>query len=95
MATLKNALQLGDDELRALIGRQVRYMGKAYEITDVLLDDGLMILSAAEAMDVQEDSYGRPHRMVRHQHHLHFRDADKQLRHIWDDLIFLDGPRDA
>jgi len=83
---------LGDDEkLRKLIGRRVRYMGKAYEVTDLLLEDDLIILSADEGMDVQEDSYGRPHRMVPCQHNLRFRDAEKQATHIWDDLIFLDG----
>jgi len=83
---------LAEQSLQQLIGRRVRYMGKAYEVTDLLLEDGLLILSSNEGEDVQEDSYGRPHRMVPQQKNLRFRDADKQATHIWDDLIFLDGP---
>ncbi|MDQ6991193.1 MAG: hypothetical protein Q9M11_05625 [Mariprofundaceae bacterium] len=88
-------MQLDDESLRKLIGRRVRYMNKAYEIIDLLLDDNLLILSADEGVDVQEDSYGRAHRMVPHQQNLRFRDADKKPSHIWDDLIFLDGPMET
>jgi len=91
-----DSIQLGDEQsLRQLIGRRVRYMGKAYEVIDLLLEDDLLILSADEGMEVQEDSYGRAHRMVPQQQNLRFRDADKQASHIWDDLIFLDGPMEA
>jgi len=93
MTKTNETLALNNEEkLRALIGRRVRYMGKAYEVTDLLLEDDLLILSSDEGMDVQEDSYGRPHRMVPQQYNLRFRDADKQATHIWDDIIFLDGP---
>jgi len=93
MRAVEEDMQWNDEQkLRNLIGRRVRYMGKAYEVTDLLLEDDLLILSADEGMDVQEDSYGRPHRMVPHQQNLRFRDADQQATHIWDDLIFLDGP---
>jgi len=78
--------------LRKLIGRRVNYMGKSYEIVDLLMDDDLLILSGDVGADVQEDSYGRAHRLVPHQHNLRFRDGDGQATHIWKELAFLDGP---
>ena len=80
------------DALRKLIGRRVSYMGQAYEIIDVLLDDDLLILSGDEGVDVQEDSYGRAHRLVPHQHNVRFRDADGHASHVWEEMAFLDGP---
>ncbi len=96
MTRLGDNIQLKDEQsLRQMIGRRVRYMGKSYEITDLLFEDDLLILSSNDGMDVQEDSYGRPSRMVPQQQSLRFRDADKQATHIWDDLIFLDGPMEG
>ena len=84
---------VGDTKaLRALIGRRVRYLGQAYEITDVVLDEDLIILSADEGSEVQEDSYGRAHRMVPRQQGLRFRDAEGHATNLWQDLEFLDGP---
>ncbi|MDX8398118.1 MAG: hypothetical protein R8K49_07360 [Mariprofundaceae bacterium] len=85
---------LVEDEklLRALIGRRVSYMSKSYELIDVLIEDGLLILSADEGADVQEDSYGRAHRLVPHQQNLRFRDAEGQASHVWQEIAFLDGP---
>jgi hypothetical protein len=78
--------------MRGLIGRRVNYMGKAYEITDLLLEDDLLILSAEEGMDVQDDSYGRANRLVAKQQCLCFRNADGSASHIWEEIAFLDGP---
>lgn len=78
--------------LRALIGRRVRYLDQAYEITDVVLDEDLIILSADEGSEVQEDSYGRAHRLVPRQQGLRFRDAEGHATHLWQDMEFLDGP---
>ncbi|MDQ6956190.1 MAG: hypothetical protein Q9M21_03235 [Mariprofundaceae bacterium] len=78
--------------LRKLIGRRVRYMGQAYEIVDLLIEDDLLILSGDEGVDVQEDSYGRANRLVPHQHNLRFRDADGHATHVWEEMAFLDGP---
>jgi len=88
------ALQaLIDDEqaMRKLIGRRVRYMDEDYEVTDLVLDEDLIILSADEGTDVQEDSYGRAHRLVPRQQSLRFRDAEGKPTHIWEDVSFLDG----
>ena len=78
--------------LRKLIGRRVSYMGKSYEIIDLLIEDDLLILSGDEGEDVQEDSYGRAYCLVPHRHHLRFRDADGHATHVWEELAFLDGP---
>jgi len=78
--------------LRGLIGRRVNYLGKGYEVIDLLDEDDLLILSADDGADVQEDSYGRAHRLVPKQQNLRFRDADGQATHVWQDLAFLDGP---
>ncbi len=78
--------------LRSLVGRHVRYIGRNHQVTDVLWDDGLLILSADDDMEVQDDSYGRPHRMVPQQQSLQIRDAEGNPSQIWQDLVFLDGP---
>jgi hypothetical protein len=77
--------------LRGLIGCRVRYLGQMYEITDIVLDEDLMILSADEDSEVQEDSYGRAHRMVPRQQSLRFRDAEGHPTNLWQDMEFLDG----
>jgi len=80
------------EKMSSLIGRRVRYQRTDYEVTDILPDEGLIILSADEGSDVQDDSYGRPHRLVPKRHNLHFRDAEGHPTSIWEDLAFLDGP---
>jgi len=80
------------DALARLIGRRVRYLDEEYEVADLLPEEGLLILSADDGSDVQEDSYGRPHRLVPKRRHLKFRDAEGCPSSIWDELAFLDGP---
>ncbi|MFQ5345479.1 MAG: hypothetical protein ACE5DZ_05915 [Mariprofundus sp.] len=84
---------IGDHEaLSRLIGQRVRYLNEEYEVTDLLPEEGLMILSADDGSDVQEDSYGRPHRLVPKRQNLKFRDAEGYPSSIWEELAFLDGP---
>ncbi len=80
------------DALAGLIGKRVRYLDEEYEVTDLLPEEGLMILSADSGSDVQEDSYGRPHRLVPKRQNLKFRDAEGSPSSIWEELAFLDGP---
>jgi hypothetical protein len=89
------ALIEDDTALRQLIGRRVRYLGQAYEIADLLPDDDLMVLASDEDTDVQEDSYGRAHRLVPKRQNLRFRDAEGKPSHIWEAMTFLDGPVSA
>jgi len=93
-----SALQgLIEDEgaMRSLIGRRVNYLNGIYEITDYVPDEDLLILSSDEEDGMQEDSYGRAHRLVPKQHGLRFRDAEGHPTHIWQELAFLDGPLHA
>ena len=80
------------DALARLIGQRVRYLGEAYEVTDLLPEEGLLILSSDHGSDVQEDSYGRPNRLVPKRQNLRFRDAEGCPSSIWEELAFLDGP---
>ena len=80
------------EAMRKLIGRKVRYLGEAYDITDVLFDEDMIILSADTGTEMQEDSYGRAHRRVPRIQNLRFRDANHQPTNIWEDVSFLDGP---
>ncbi|PIP02063.1 MAG: hypothetical protein COW18_06220 [Zetaproteobacteria bacterium CG12_big_fil_rev_8_21_14_0_65_54_13] len=80
------------ESLISLIGRRVRYLNEEYEVTDLLVEEGLMILSSADSEQVQDDSYGRPSRLVPKREQLRFRDAHGQSTSIWEELAFLDGP---
>jgi len=77
--------------LRKLVGREVRYLNEDYEITDVLADEDLLILSSRSAQDVQDDCFGRAHRMVPKQQRLRFRDTSGSPTSIWQEFTFLDG----
>jgi len=90
-----SALQgLIEDEcaMRKLIGRRVTYLNQPYEIIDFVSDEDLIILSADKENGLQEDSYGRAHRLVPKQQSLRFRDAEGHPTHVWEELAFLDGP---
>ena len=80
------------DGLARLIGQRVRYMGEEHEVTDLLPEEGLLIISSDRGCDVQEDSYGRAHRLVPKRQNLKFRDAEGNPSTVWDELTFLDGP---
>jgi len=79
------------EALHALVGRKVRYLEEDFDISDILVDEKMLILSSQENKTVQDDSFGRATRMVPKQHRLRFCDADGNATAIWDDLIFLDG----
>ncbi len=79
------------DALRALVGREVRYLGEIYEITDLLADEDMLILSSRQAEDVQDDCFGRAHRMVPKQQRLRFRDNEGEPTAVWEEFAFLDG----
>jgi len=84
---------VGDREaMGALVGRRVRYLGEQYEITDIVFDEDMMILSADSGSEMQEDSYGRAHRRVPRMQNLRFRDTHGQPTQAWEDVSFLDGP---
>lgn len=80
------------EDMSALVGRRVRYLGDIYEITDIVFDEDMMILSADTDTEMQEDSYGRAHRRVPKVCNLRFRDAHGKPTQAWEDVAFLDGP---
>ena len=79
------------EALNALVGRKVRYLGDDFFICDLLPEEDMIVLASHCDKAVQDDSYGRAHRMVPKQHRLRFRDTDGNPTAIWDEIIFLDG----
>ncbi len=79
------------DALRALVGRKIRYLGEDYEITDLLADEDMLILSSSSSESVQDDCFGRATRMVPKQQKLRFRDIEGKPTVIWEEFTFLDG----
>lgn len=52
-------------ELRALIGRRVRYKGELYEVFEILEHDPLALVLQNEAhLHIQPDQHGEAHRRV-------------------------------
>jgi len=88
---LQGLVQDGE-AMAALVGRQVRYLGETYEITDIVFGEDMMILSSDSGTEMQEDSYGRAHRRVPKVQNLRFRDAIGLPTQAWEDVSFLDGP---
>ena len=86
--TLSHWLQAGHD-LQDLIGKQVVYTGKAYEIIDVLHEDRSLVLSSRDDEQVQEDSYGRAHRLVPNTEMVNFCDEDGLVSHVCQDIVFI------
>ncbi|MDQ7004149.1 MAG: hypothetical protein Q9N67_04200 [Ghiorsea sp.] len=85
------ALFSNPDKLRNLLSRKVRYLGEEYCISDILIEDNMLILSSHSNDAVQDDCYGRAHRMVPKQQRLRFRNNDGKPTAIWEEIIFLDG----
>jgi len=76
--------------LRKLCGRQVRYHGECYQIADVLWEDGLLILHASDRDQVQEDSFGRPSRVVPAERRLAIHNEDGSASSSWHELELID-----
>lgn len=89
--TLSQWLQAGHT-VQALIGTKVVYAKRHYEIIDVLHEDHALVLSSQDHVQVQDDSYGRAHRLVPETELLHFCDEDGQPIHVCDDIILIAEP---
>ncbi len=76
--------------LRALCGRQIRYRGECYQVTDVLWEDGLLILHANDRHEVQEDSFGRPSRVVPAERRIAIHNEDGSVSSIWQELELIE-----
>ncbi|MDQ6975277.1 MAG: hypothetical protein Q9M22_01795 [Mariprofundaceae bacterium] len=86
--TLSQWLQAGHSP-QELIGKQVLYTRKYYEIIDVLQDDHALVLSSEDHEQVQDDSYGRAHRLVPETALIHFCDEHGVLAHVCHDITLI------
>ncbi|MDQ6964128.1 MAG: hypothetical protein Q9M13_04315 [Mariprofundales bacterium] len=77
------------DSARKLCGHQVRYHNIRYTIADILWEDGLMILHAINHNEVQNDSFGRPNRVVPSELHIQLRNSDGTLANTWQELELI------
>jgi len=75
---------------QSLIGKQVRYGGKHYEIIDVLQEEQSLVLSSNDDEEVQEDRYGRAHRLVPHTEVVTFCDEQGHIAHICQEMMMLE-----
>jgi len=77
------------EHMYQLIGQQISYLGKAYKIIDIMMDDGVMVAVGLHETSVQNDVYGRATRVVPEERTFLFRDHRGTPSHIWDDIYFL------
>ncbi|MDQ6979723.1 MAG: hypothetical protein Q9M09_06015 [Mariprofundaceae bacterium] len=87
--TLESWLRNGGTTL-ALIGKQVRYAGKYYEIIDVLHEEQSLVLSSNDHEEVQEDRYGRAHRLVPHTEVVTFCNEEGHIAHICQEMMMFE-----
>ena len=92
MSKVISKLVSDDNAMRGLIGLQVSYLRERYEVWDVLPEDDTIVLAANDSTDMQDDSYGRPHRLVPKTQSLRFRDSEGKPTNIWDEIVFEEGP---
>jgi len=78
------------DAARQLCGRCVRYQHLHYEIADVLWEEGLMILHATDHKEVQNDSFGRPSRVVASEIRIHLRNSDGTPATTWQEMALIE-----
>ena len=77
------------DAARAVCGRYVHYQRQRYLIADVLWEEGWMILHATGRDEVQNDSFGRPSRVVPGELRIRLRNSDGTPTTIWQDMELL------
>jgi len=74
------------DAARRLCGQHVHYQHQRYLIADILWEEGLMILHATDCNEVQNDSFGRPHRVVPSEVRIHLRNSDGTPAATWQEM---------
>lgn len=75
--------------MQTIIGQHVVYLGKPYEIIDFLQDEDTLVLNSEHDSEVQEDGYGRPHRLVPQAIMLKLTDEEGNLSHICKEIRLL------
>ncbi len=86
--TIREALSQAEGA-RRLCGRDVRYRGERYTVADLLWDEGWLILHAVEHDDVQNDSFGRPSRVVPGEVRLRLRNDDGSPAPLWREIALI------
>ncbi len=74
---------------RRMCGRHVRYQGQRYLIADLLWEEGWMILHATDREEVQNDSFGRPSRVVPGELRIPLRNSDGTPTTTWQEMELL------
>jgi len=77
------------DAARQLCGQRVCYQHLHYIIADVLWEEGLMILHATDHNEVQNDSFGRPSRVVASEIRIHLRNSDGTPATTWQEMEMI------
>ncbi|MDX8412857.1 MAG: hypothetical protein R8J85_02110 [Mariprofundales bacterium] len=77
------------DAARQLCGQQICYHHLHYEIADVLWEEGLMILHATDHNEVQNDSFGRPSRVVASKLRIQLRNSDGTPASTWQEMELI------
>ncbi len=84
--SLKHWLDTHDDP-HALIGRSVMHAGALYEVIDFLQEEGQLVLGSRHQESVQEDRYGRAHRLVPRTEMIRLCDEHGQHAHVCEEII--------
>ncbi len=75
------------DSIDALIGKRAVYAGADYEVVDMLQEEGTLVLGSRQQESVQEDRYGRAHRLVPRTEMIRLRDEHGQPSHICEEIM--------
>ncbi len=79
---------LAEQDLGALVGRRVRYEGRWYRVRDALPAEGVLLLEAEDGDAVQEDAFGRAHRLLAHTIEVRVRTPEGTPSEAWRRLAF-------
>jgi len=74
---------------RQLCGKSVRYQQRRYLIADILWEDGMMILHDIDHNEVQNDSFGRPSRVVPGEIRIQLRNSDGTPATTWQKMELI------
>ncbi|MDX8376751.1 MAG: hypothetical protein R8L53_01865 [Mariprofundales bacterium] len=77
--------------MSSLLGRKVCYLGIEYLIIEIITEESLMIIGDELHTSVQDDCFGRAHRLTPRVQRLYYRDKHGHPSHVWHELHFMDG----
>ncbi|RME87046.1 MAG: hypothetical protein D6771_00985 [Zetaproteobacteria bacterium] len=88
MIAMDHVALLDPRAMHRLVGARVRYQGERWRIGDVLPEEGMLVL-VAEDDEVQDDAYGRPHRLTPRTIKLHVRTPAGAPTEHWRELELI------